>query len=185
MSKRRRASDPQAGCRGRSPRRGYRGSPPVLENVGGRSGRDSGVGQARPSAEGGRRPQQDHPSRLGPYPIAKLELLCYSIPRKWAPGPLLFLGACRIHEHWGLTTENPPVAGGGGNAPHAHNHPRKAGTRANAGVRQALWSHTAERRISDGSTTHQRRFSDASATTPRRIHDGYATPPCLQTPKSG
>ena len=43
----------QAGCRGRSPHRGYRGSPPVLENVGGRSGRDSGAGQARPSAEGG------------------------------------------------------------------------------------------------------------------------------------
>ena len=36
---------PQAGCRGRSPSRGYRGCPPVLENVGGRSGRDSGAGQ--------------------------------------------------------------------------------------------------------------------------------------------
>ncbi len=30
-------------------------------------------------------------------PIAKYEQVCYSIPMKWAPGPLLFLGACRIH----------------------------------------------------------------------------------------
>ena len=59
-------SSRRAGCRGRSPRRGYRGSPPVLENVGGWSGRDSGAGQDRPSAEGGRRPNQDHPSREGP-----------------------------------------------------------------------------------------------------------------------
>ena len=47
---------------GRSPRRGSRGSPPALKNVGGWSGRDSGAGQTRPSAEGGRKPQQDHPS---------------------------------------------------------------------------------------------------------------------------
>ena len=31
-------SAPQAGCRGRSPRRGYRGSPPVSKNVGGWAG---------------------------------------------------------------------------------------------------------------------------------------------------
>ena len=55
------SSLPQAGCRGRSPRRRYRGSPPVSKNVGGWSGRDSGAGQAKLSAEGGRRPKQDPP----------------------------------------------------------------------------------------------------------------------------
>ncbi len=74
---------------------------------------DNGAGQSRPSADGGRKPQQIHPPRLCPTPIAKYDIakyerLCCSTPMKWATGPLLFLGACRIHEHWGLTTENPP-----------------------------------------------------------------------------
>ena len=82
-----------------------RGCPPVSKNVGGRSGRDSGARQARPSAQEGRRPRQDHPSPSPPHrprlhchtPLAKYELLCYGSPMKWAAGPLLFLGACRIH----------------------------------------------------------------------------------------
>ncbi len=122
-------------------------SPPVSKNVGGRCGRDSGAGQARPSAEGGRRPQQAHPSpipatrrggSLCPTPLAKYERVCYSAPMKWATGPLLFLGACRIHEHWGLTTENPPVAGALREQPKGQDRPRKAGTGANAVVRHRL-----------------------------------------------
>ena len=57
---------------------------------------------------------------------------------KWATGPLLFLGACRIHEHWGLTTENPPVAGALREQPKGQDRPRKAGTGANAVVRHRL-----------------------------------------------
>ncbi len=72
VSKRRRLLSP-AGCRGRSPRRGYSESP-VSKTVGGRSGRDNGAGQARPFADGGRRPRQNHPSpsaggRRSPRPL--------------------------------------------------------------------------------------------------------------------
>ena len=59
--------------------------------------------------------------------------------------------------------------------PQAHNPPRKRGTRAYAVVRQALWSHPVQRRISDGSTTAQRRISDGSTTAQRRISDGSTT----------
>ena len=112
--------------------------PPVPKNVGGWSGRDSGAGQARPSEEGGRTPQQNHPSRLCHHPLAISEQLCYSIPMKSADSPLLLLGACRIHEHWGLTTENPPVAGALREQPKGQDPPRKVGTGANAVVRHRL-----------------------------------------------
>ena len=86
---------PQAGCRGRSPRRGYRGTPPVPKNVGG-CGWDNRAGQARPSADGGRRPKQNHPSpsagglrspRPLPPPIAKYERVCYDTPNEVGPRP--------------------------------------------------------------------------------------------------
>ena len=70
---------------------------------------------------------------------------------KRAGGPLLFLGACRITSVLGESIENAPVAEGLGNIPQTHNRPRKGGTRANAVVRQALWSHTAPRRLHDAS----------------------------------
>ena len=100
-----------AGLQGAQPPPGVQGESPCTQKRW-RVGRwDNGAGQSRPSAEGGRKPQQIHPPRLCPHHLAKAEQLCYSAPMKWATGPLLFLGACRIHEHWGLTTENPPVAG--------------------------------------------------------------------------
>ena len=90
---------------------------------------------------------------------------------KWAPGPLLFLGACRITYVLGANHRESPCGSAGGMFPQAHNPPRKAGTGATAVVRQALRSHTDQRRIHDGSTTHPRRISDASATAPRRLRD--------------
>ncbi len=78
------------------------------------------------------------------------------------PGPLLFLGACRITYVLGESIENAPVAEGLGNIPQTHNRPRKGGTRANAVVRQALWNHTAPRRLHDASATGSRRIRDAS-----------------------
>ncbi len=50
-------------------------------------------------------------------PLAKYELLCYDISRKWAGGSLLFLGACRITYVLGESIENPLVAGGRGDVP--------------------------------------------------------------------
>ena len=60
-------------------------------------------------------------------------------PMKWAAGPLLFLGACRIHMYWGLTMESPPVAGALREHPKGQDPPRKAGTGANAAVRHRLF----------------------------------------------
>ncbi len=52
-------SFPKRGAGGAAPAGGT-ACPPVSKNVGGWSGRDSGAGQARPLAEEGRRPKQDH-----------------------------------------------------------------------------------------------------------------------------
>ena len=86
---------PKRGAEGAAPAGGT-ACPPVPKNVGGWSGRDSGAGQARPSAEGG----SGHNKTIRPGyapPLAKYERLCYSAPMKWAAGPLLSLGACHIH----------------------------------------------------------------------------------------
>ncbi len=140
---------PQAGCRGRSPRRGYRGSPPVPKNVGGWAGGTTAQAKPVPSLiEGARQDKTIRPHRRadagvrGPChtPLAIYERVCYSTPMKSATGPLLFLGACRIHEHWGLTTENPPVAGALREQPKGQDPPRKAGIEANTASRLALWS---------------------------------------------
>ena len=147
MSKR--PSVPQAGCRGRSPRRGYRGCPPVPKNVGGWAGGTTAHAKPDPPLkEGARQAKTIRPHRRadagvrGPChpPIVKYEQVCYSTPMKSAAGPLLFLGVCRIHEHWGLATENPPVAGALREHPKGQDPPRKAGTEANAASTQALWS---------------------------------------------
>ena len=97
---------PQAGCRGRSPRRGYRGSPPVPENVGGWAGETTAQAKPDPPPKEGAGHNKTLPSHPRQHPLAKYELLCYDAPMKWAAGPLLLLGACRIHEHCGLTIEN-------------------------------------------------------------------------------
>ncbi len=96
---------PQAACRGLRPRRGYSVSP-VPINVGGWAG--GTTAQAKPDPplkEGARQDKSIRPRRrAGPgvrglrhTPLAKYEQVCYSIPMKSATGPLLFLGACRIH----------------------------------------------------------------------------------------
>ena len=85
---------------------------------------------------------------------------------KSATGPLLFLGACRIHEHWGLTIENPPVAGALREQPKGQDPPRKVGTGANAVVRHRLFGAIPLR---DGYATHPRRVRDGCATEPRRL----------------
>ena len=129
-SRRVQGAQPPPGVQGESPCSGKRW----------RVGRwDNGAGQANPPADRGRRPQQGPPSRLCPTPIAKYERVCYGTPMKWAAGPLLLLGACRIHEHWGLTTEDPPVAGALREHPKGQDPPRKAGTGANAVIRHRLF----------------------------------------------
>ena len=130
-----------SGVQGAQPPPGVQGKSPCTQKRWRVGRRDNGAGQTRPSAEGRRRPQQDHhrPGRPPPTPIAKCELLCYSIPNEVGPSPLLFLGACRIHEHWGLTMENPPVAGALREQPKGQDPPRKAGTGENAAVRHRLF----------------------------------------------
>ena len=123
---------------------GVRGCPPVLENVGGRSGRDSGADQARPSAEGGRTPQQDPPSRLCRHPLAKYERLCYSILMKWAGGPLLLLGACRITYVLGANHRESPCGRGAEGTPQGARPSEEGWDRSACRCKaQALWSHPA------------------------------------------
>ena len=160
--------------------------PPVPQNVGGRSGRDSGAGQARPSPQGGRKPQQDRPSRLCPHPLAKSERLCYNTPMKSTTGPLLFPGACPYRMDREPTAESPPVAWRpGGMFPQPRNPPGKPGAGADAVARQAPCSHPAQRRIRDGYATDARWLRDGYAMDARWLRDGYATAPCLKTPISG
>ena len=87
--------------------------------------------------------------------------------------------------YWGLTTENPPVAGALREQPKGQDRPRKAGTGANAVVRHRLFgairlrdaSATHPRQLHDGSATATRRLHDGSATATRRLHDSYTTAP--------
>ena len=152
-----------------------RGSPPVLENVGGWSGRDSGAGQARPSSEGGRRPQQARPPpisapRLGGSlchtPLVKSERVCYSTPMKSAPGPLLFLGACRIKYVLGANHGESPCGRGAEGTTQGARPSEEGWDRSNCRcMAQAPWSHPAQRRMRDGCAT----ASDGSATAKRRL----------------
>ena len=174
-------------------RRRCRRSPPVLENVGGRSGRDSGAGHARPFPQGGCRPQQGHPVQARPRPcqppLAKSELVCYNTLMKSATGPLLFLGACRIHEHWGLTMESPPVAGALREQPEGQDPPRKGWGRSQCRcMAQAPWSRPRSVAERDGSVT----VGHGSGTAVTRLCHGlstprhaFVTPPRLKTPKFG
>ncbi len=106
------ASVPQAGCRGRSPRRGYRGSPPVSKTLEGGHGGTTASATISPLSLGTR-----GQARKCLPPIAKEEQLCYSIPRKWAPGPLLFLGACRITYVLGANHRESPCGRGAEGTP--------------------------------------------------------------------
>ncbi len=161
----------QAGCRGRSPRRGYSVSP-----CSGKRRRAGQVGQRRrPSRTLRRRRAQatTRPSaQVMPHPPCKIRTIVLWYPMKWANGLLLFLGACRIHEHWGLTTENPPVAEALREQPKGQDPPRKAGTGANAVVRHRLFGAIPLR---DASATGTRPIRDASATGTRPIRDASAT----------
>ena len=85
---------------------------------------DDGTAAARDALNKPERAVEGVPLSLPPYagkaglrptPIAKYELLCYGIPMKWAPGPLLFLRACRIHLDWG--SESPSGRGAEGTSP--------------------------------------------------------------------
>ncbi len=104
---------PHAGCRGRSPRRGYRGSPPVPKTVGGRAGGTTASATMSPLLSLGTRGQvrRRHPL------IAKFELLCYSTPRKSTTGPLLFLGARRITYVLGANHRESPCGRGAEGTP--------------------------------------------------------------------
>ncbi len=69
----------------------------------------------RPSVPiGGRTPESEAPCQP---PIAKYEQLCYSTPMKWVLSPLLFLGACRIHEYCANHRESPCDRGAEGTSP--------------------------------------------------------------------
>ena len=91
------------------------------------------------------------------------------------------LGACRIHLHWRLNTEHPPVAGALREQPKALDRPKKGETSANAVPTQALCSRAAPPR----STTIQLQLHDGPsqlACGSWRLCDAFVTAPCLQTP---
>ncbi len=118
-------------------------------------------------------------------PYCKIRTIVLWYPMKSANGLLLFLGACRIHEHWGLTTENPPMAEALREQPKGQDPPRKAGTGANAVVRHRLFgaiplrdaSATGTRPIRDASATGTRPTRDASATAARHNRDASVPAP--------
>ena len=171
---------PKGGCREPLvPAGGTGGVPLSWKTSEGRCGRDSGARQARPSGEGRRRPQQAHPSQipaprrggsLCPTPIALCELLCYSLPMKWAPGPLLFLGACRITYVLGANHRESPCGRGA------------EGTSLGARPSEEGWDRSecrckASSLEPSGYATHPRQLRDNSTTAP--LH-GYATAPRLR-----
>ncbi len=98
------------------PAGGNRGCPPVSKNIGGWAGGTTAHAKPDPPPKEGAgqnktiRPHQRADAGVrGPchIPIAKYEQLCYSGPMKRAAIPLLFLGACRIHEHCANHGESP------------------------------------------------------------------------------
>ncbi len=122
---------PKRGAGGAAPAGGT-ACPPVPKNVGGWSGRDSSAGQDRPSA-------QEAPA---PPPVAKYELLCYSIPMKWAPGPLLFLGVCRITFVLGANHRESPCGRGAEGTTQGARPSEEGWDRSECRCKaQALWSH--------------------------------------------
>ena len=95
---------PKRGAGGAAPAGGT-ASPPVSKNVGGRSGRDGGAGQAKTI-----RPHRraDAGVRVSATPPLQNTNDCAIVPpMKWATSPLLFLGACRIHEYCANHGESP------------------------------------------------------------------------------
>ena len=152
----------RAGCRGRSPRRGYSVSPCYQKRW--RVGRwDNGARQARPSADRGLRPRQDHPPHRradagvrGPChpPIAKYELLCYGSPMKSAADPLLFLGACRIHTALEAKHRASPCGRRAEGTTQGARPSKEGWDRSQCRCKaQALWSHPAPLRFRYGAIT--------------------------------
>ena len=97
---------PQAGCRGRSPRRGYRGSPPVSKNVGGWAGGTTAHAKPTPPLKEGASQNKTTrpPSRVqGAQPPPGVQC----VPRNAERKPHLSLkGGCR--------EPNAPPGGAGG-----------------------------------------------------------------------
>ena len=130
----------QAGCRGRSPRRGTGGVPLFLKTLEGGAGGIAAHAKTRPSVPiGGRTPESETPATP---PIAKCERVCYSTPMKSATGPLLFLGACRIHlALWANHGESPCGRGAEG-TPQGARPSEEGWDRSECRCKaQALWSH--------------------------------------------
>ncbi len=141
------ATAPQQGAGGAAPAGGTGGVPLFPKTLEGGVGGIAAQAKPDPSLiEGAGQDKTIRPRQradpgvrgLRHTPLAKYERVCYSTPMKSATGPLLFLGACRIHEHWGLTTEHPPVAGALREQPKGQDPPRKAGAGANAVVGHRL-----------------------------------------------
>ena len=155
---------PKRGAGGAAPAGGT-ACPPVSKNVGGWARWDNGARQASLSGEGGRKPQQDHPSRKRHTPLAKYEQLCYSTPMKSAADPLLFLGACRIHEHCANRRASPCGRGAEGTPQRARPSEDGRGRSDCRCKAQAPWSHPAPLR-----------FHYRSITVPLRFHYGSLRP---------
>ena len=171
---------PQPGRRRRSPRRGYSESPCSQKRMEGGAGGIAAQAKPIPTAEGGRTPRQDHPPPSPPHrrraspppstatpPIAKYEQLCYSTPMKSADSPLLFLGACRIHEHCAKHRAS-PAAGALREQPKGQDPPRKPGTGACAVIRRRRFGAIP---LHDGSVT----VRYGTMTVPLQFHDGFFT----------
>ena len=133
---------PKQGAGGAAPAGGTGGVPLFLKTLEGGPGGTTAQAKPIPPLKDGagqtKNPPAGHADSCPNTPLQNTNEVCYSAPMKWATGPLLFLGACRIRMYWGLTTEHPPVAGALREQPKGQDPPRMAGTGANAVVRHRL-----------------------------------------------
>ncbi len=106
-------------------------------------------------------------------PIAKYELLCYGTPMKWAAGPLLLLGACRIHIALEANHRESPCGRSAEGTTQGARPSEEGWNRSQCRYKaQALWSHPAPLRFRYGSL----RSHYGSFTVPLRFLYGSLRP---------
>ena len=98
-------------------------------------------------------------------PLAKYERVCYDIPMKWATGPLLFLGACRIHSALEANHRESPCGRRAEGTTQGARPSEEAWDRSQCRYKaQALWSHPAPLRFRYGAITVPLQFPYGSFT---------------------
>ena len=110
-------------------------------------------------------------------PLAKYEHLCYSIPMKWAAGPLLLLGACRIHTALEAKHRASPCGRRAEGTTQGARPSEEGWDRSQCRYKaQALWSHPAPLRFRYGAITDPLRIPFRSFTTPLQLLYGLLRP---------